>query len=1327
MSLPSWFRSLRSRFATTPAGARSRQRLGRCLLNLERLEDRTLLAADTATVPVGFLVTNTHDSGDGSLRQAILDANATAGPDVIRFAIPGSGVQTITPMSALPALTDTTFLDGWSQGGAGYTGSPLIELDGSAAGQAQGLIVVAPDTTVRGLVINRFAASGIYVASTSGTWIYGYYIGLDPTGTDSYLGNATGVSFFAVSHATVGSNADGVNDLLERNVISGGYQYPVGGLSVIQSDDITVRGNYFGTDASGTQVISTVSTEFPTGNGASSIFGLNSSDLIIIDNLVSGGANAGILLFNDARPVIQGNRIGTNAAGTAALGFARTAGIWMDFGTHDALIGGTAPGAGNLISGNFWGVVAYDAPNTTIQGNFIGTDITGTYAIPNQLDGVVVGHAASVNVLIGGTAPGAGNLISGNGVGIGVAETNGPVWIEGNYVGTDITGRYAIGNGHGVYVRATSNVTVGGSSPAARNLISGNANSGIAFANGSGNLAAGNYVGTEKTGTTALANGTGVALFGSQSDAVIDNLISGNGVIGVFMSNVANNVFRGNRIGTNAAGTAAVPNVGWGVFGYGNNTDNLFDGNLISGNTGVGFEIAQPTDQRNVLQGNYIGNDITGTVALGNGSAGVRLYQAPDNTVVGNVISSNGGDGIAIGIGTATGNVIQGNAIGTDASGTFDLGNDGSGIYILIGASDNTIGGIAASEGNRIAFNRGAGVLVDSGTNNSLRGNAIYGNGGLGIELGVNLLPGVTPNDAGDGDDGPNRLQNFPVITLSEAGLTTHVAGSLSSTPNTTFMLDFYANPVADPSGFGEGRRYLGTVTVTTDAGGDAGFDAYLAGASLDGEFITATATDPVGNTSEFSGLAVAVNQAPTAHAGGPYSGTEGGMVALDGTGSSDPNQPGGTLAYAWDLDGDGVFGETGAAAGRGDEVGAQPTFSAAGLDGPSAVSVALRVTDAGGLTSIAPATIQVSNAAPTATLSNDGPVVYGRLVTASLGNAFDASLADSAAGFRYTFSSDGVTFSAPSPSGFASFDLNAGTYTLYSRIYDRDGDYTEYSTAVRVDKADAALVVNGYTGVYDGQAHGLTGSATGVHGEDLSGLLDLGASRTDAGVYAVDWFFAGDDNYNSAGGAAVIDIGRATPTVTVVGGSFVYDGQAHPALGTVTGVDGASLGSPTLTYSYTDDQGHVVTSASPPVGPGYYTVTATFAGDHNYQAATATAVITIAYEARSLTDFSKPFHAGRTIPIKLQLTDAAGHNLSSPNILLTALRLVRVNADGSRTQVTLEDAGGANPGNLFRYDAELGGYIFNLSTKGLGAGAYEFVWGAAGDPTEHVLRFTLR
>jgi hypothetical protein len=243
-----------------------------------------------------------------------------------------------------------------------------------------------------------------------------------------------------------------------------------------------------------------------------------------------------------------------------------------------------------------------------------------------------------------------------------------------------------------------------------------------------------------------------------------------------------------------------------------------------------------------------------------------------------------------------------------------------------------------------------------------------------------------------------------------------------------------------------------------------------------------------------------------------------------------------------------------------------------------------------------------------------------------------------------------------------------------------------------------------------------------------VNGSADSAVATLFRGSHVVSALYSGDGAFLAStgslpGGQTIM---AATPTLSVTGGSFAYDEQPHAATGTVGGVGGIDLGIPTFTYSYTDDNGSGVTTTTPPTSAGYYTVTASFPGNDNYLPATATATITIYYDVRTLTDLSHVFNAGRTIPIKLQLTDAAGNSLSSADISVLAIGLYQVNADQSRTQVSLQDAGGSNPNDLFRYDSSIGGYIFNLSTKGLGAGTYVFDWMAGDDPTTHELGFKL-
>jgi hypothetical protein len=264
-------------------------------------------------------------------------------------------------------------------------------------------------------------------------------------------------------------------------------------------------------------------------------------------------------------------------------------------------------------------------------------------------------------------------------------------------------------------------------------------------------------------------------------------------------------------------------------------------GNLISGNSLYGI-IAHGLG--NVIQGNFIGTDATGTRAVGNGSHGVFLETAflylvgGTDAGAGNLISGNGGSGVFIGS-SGSGNLVQGNRIGTDIGGSQPLGNAQDGVHVLdVNSGNNTVGGEDPGTGNTIAFNGNDGVLVDRSSHIGILGNALFANGHLGIEL----------------VRGGNHNQAAPVLTSATTdGTSTTVAGTLTSTPDTTFTLEFYANSVNDPSGSGE--RFLGSVQVTTDADGHASFTVMLDAATDPGLFLTATATDAANNTSPFSDL----------------------------------------------------------------------------------------------------------------------------------------------------------------------------------------------------------------------------------------------------------------------------------------------------------------------------------------------------------------------------------------------------------------------------------------------------------------------------------------
>jgi titin len=333
---------------------------------------------------------------------------------------------------------------------------------------------------------------------------------------------------------------------------------------------------------------------------------------------------------------------------------------------------------------------------------------------------------------------------------------------------------------------------------------------------------------------------------------------------GIQLDTSGGNTITCNLIGTDDDGTTDLGNSEHGIF-VSNIPNNTIGGtsdserNLLSGNGNHGISIQSSSATGNVVQGNYIGTDVNGTSALGNSWSGINLQDAPSNTIGGtspgarNLISGNTWHGVRIYGATSTGNLIQGNYIGTGATGSETLGNSRYGVNIASDASDNDIGGTSSDQANVIAHNSWDGIYVSAGTGNLFAYNSIFDNGGLGIDLGSD---GPNTNDADDPDAGPNNLQNYPVLdsVIPSSGQTT-VAGTLDSTPNTTFRLEFFYNSAQDPSGYGEGETFLGSASVTTDGNGDAAFSETFPTELTTGTPVSATATDPDNNTSEFSGF----------------------------------------------------------------------------------------------------------------------------------------------------------------------------------------------------------------------------------------------------------------------------------------------------------------------------------------------------------------------------------------------------------------------------------------------------------------------------------------
>jgi Ca2+-binding RTX toxin-like protein len=567
--------------------------------------------------------------------------------------------------------------------------------------------------------------------------------------------------------------------------------------------------------------------------------------------------------------------------GTSQPGFAATPLIQLDgtnagATTNGILITGSGSNIRGLAINRFRGsgifILGNAATGNSVLGNFIGTDVNGTADLGNGGSGVVVDNAPGNT--IGGTAAGDRNIISGNdafGVLINAAGATGNT-VLGNFIGTNAAGTATLPNTlTGVQISGGSNNIVGGTTVAARNLISGNGSAGVFIdgATATGNTVLGNFIGTDINGTADLGNtGFGVAIQNAPGNtignAVIGNTISGNNSFGVVIldntpggNTATGNSVANNFIGTNATGTAAVGNTLTGVLISGARSNTIGGStaatrNIISGNLGFGVQILGPTATLNSVLGNYIGTNSAGTAALPNVN-GVVIDNAPGNAIGGsavgngNVISGNSNIGVQLTGNSATGNTLQGNFIGTQANGTSPLGNSSLGVFIATGASNNAIGGTVAGQGNTIANNGNIGVGLDSGTGNRIQNNSIFGNAGLGIDLGNN---GITANDPGDPDTGANNLQNFPVLTTATVGAgSVTVAGTFNSIPSNTFTLQFFANTAPGT----QGQTFIGSATVTTDAAGNATFNQVFPVAVAPGQLITATAIDAAGNTSEFS------------------------------------------------------------------------------------------------------------------------------------------------------------------------------------------------------------------------------------------------------------------------------------------------------------------------------------------------------------------------------------------------------------------------------------------------------------------------------------------
>jgi hypothetical protein len=410
-----------------------------------------------------YVVTHTDDSGAGSLRQAITDANNHTGPDTIVFNIPegvdghdpNSGTWTIQPLTGLPYLNaGGTFIDGTSQamfiGGDPNNQGPEIVVNGSLLipGADYGFRIQSSKNGLRALVVNQFFNQQIYISGDS-NHVAGCFIGSDASGHNRLENDARGIYIAYCSHNLIGGMNEG-----DRNVISGNKWT---GISMISESSCNrVVGNYIGINSSGTDTLGNIQ-----GVGISFACKHNT---IGPSNVISGNTYLGVNIqeTDTDSNIVIGNLIGTDPSGTVSWGNG-TAGIYICMRSSHNFIGGTLLEDRNIISGNIGDGIYIATDSNTVQGNFIGTDITGSYAIANESAGIKLGYGAESNI-IGGPEEGAGNLISGNqsdGIEI-MAETSDNNQIEGNIIGADAEGLTAVQNGMwGIYIEGAKNNKVG--------------------------------------------------------------------------------------------------------------------------------------------------------------------------------------------------------------------------------------------------------------------------------------------------------------------------------------------------------------------------------------------------------------------------------------------------------------------------------------------------------------------------------------------------------------------------------------------------------------------------------------------------------------------------------------------------------------------------------------------------------------------------------------------------------------------------------------------------------------------------------------------------
>ena len=792
---------------------------------------------ESRRVLASFVVVNTNDSGAGSMRQAIVNSNQNPGVDSIVFAI-ADAIKSIQVKTPLPNITDQVIIDATTQ--PGYAGKPLVELQGSLlATRENGLSIQAGNSVVRGLAINSFPGDGILITGTGNNTIESNYIGTDLTGKLPRPNGGSGVQILESPSNRIGGPA--VGNLLSGNHLEGLRIW--GTKSLLNS----VEGNFIGTDEVGSAALANRLSGVLIASGASGNYvGLGFVDATVSKrNIISGNLDSGIRISNAKDNSIKGNFIGLDSTGVTPLGN-QTDGMLVEGNSIGNVIGANADNINDVLEKNWIagnkdnGIRLFNASNTRIAGNWIGLDIQGE-ATPNAAHGILIDGKSSNNVV---------------GMEYGLPE-------------------------------------------AMRNVISGNARSGIEIFDSTGNRVSGNYIGTSPDGLNAVPNLDGIVVSRGGVNNVIGfdinavggsnsgNVISGNTRNGVWFVESSYNRVSQNLIGLAANGLVAIPNEHSGILISSGAHDNVigtdlteWTGNLhrnvISGNMLQGVAIGGAGADNNRVTGNWIGTDVDGVRAIPNHANGIIIYDLAKKNKIGgtvveqqNQIAGNQGWGVSI-ESNSGGTAILGNRIGI-ADGTLaSLGNTAVGIRISQ-SSNNQIGDGTFQGSNWISNNGPVGIQIihESSSGNSISNNYIANHSLASIDLGAD---GPTPNDSLDSDTGPNQLQNYPIVEFAVVSPSrTQVAGKLESTPNSTFQIDLFGQQVGVL-----GNTFSANISATTNSQGVA-YWHYDQSFGIDPRTVFyATARNALGSQSEVSSgkttepLIVMEASALTLREGGP-------------------------------------------------------------------------------------------------------------------------------------------------------------------------------------------------------------------------------------------------------------------------------------------------------------------------------------------------------------------------------------------------------------------------------------------------------------------------